>query len=107
MTPGTKVEILELGRYSIYKLVSRTSVGGPSRLHSHTDIVIVLAVPVIFQAGPSGPRHEEKGHQDREPGRAYKDMSPVGEDMGLPVFGRRTGRSKLPGIRITLQCPRV
>lgn len=107
MTPGTKAEILELGRYSIYKLVSRTSVGGPSRLHSHTDIVIVLAVPVIFQAGPNGPRHEEKGHKNREPGRAYKDMSPVGEDMGLPVFGRRTGRSKLPGIRITLQCPHV
>lgn len=81
-----------MGRYSIYKLVSRTSVGGPSRLHSHTDIVIVLAVPVIFQAGPSGPRHEEKGHQDREPepDRAYKDMSPVGEDMGVPVLERNS-----------------
>ena len=31
-------------------------------------------------------RAEEKGHQDREPGRAYKDMSPVGEDMGLPIL---------------------
>lgn len=54
--------------------------------------MIVLAVPVIFLAGPNGPRHEEKGHKNREPGRAYKDMSPVGEDMGLPVFGRRIGK---------------
>ena len=42
VTPGTKAEILELGRYSIYKSVSRTPVWGPSRLHSHTDIMIVL-----------------------------------------------------------------
>lgn len=54
--------------------------------HSLCDSPWVLAVSMIFQAGPSSPRHEEKGHQDKELGRAYKGMSPVGEDMGLPVL---------------------
>lgn len=35
VTPEQKQQILELGRYSIYKLVSRTSVGGP-RLRCYT-----------------------------------------------------------------------
>ena len=48
--------------------------------------MIVLAVPVIFQAGLSGPRRVEKDRGDRELGMAYKNMSPVGEDMGLPIL---------------------
>ena len=40
---------------------------------------------MIFHPRPSDLRHEEKGHEDREPGRAYKDMSPVG-DTGLPIL---------------------
>ena len=62
------------------------------------------------EAGLSGPRHEQKCQQDRWQGRTYKDMSPIGEDMGLPVLeGSRDARlgaetGKLPGIRISSGC---
>lgn len=65
---------------------------------------------MVQEAGLSGPRHEHKCYQDRWSGSAFKDMSPVGEDMGLLILdGSRyakqgSGRGTLPGIRITSEC---
>lgn len=42
---------------------------------------------MVLQVGLSAPRHEEKGHQDKGPGGAYRDVSPVGEDVCLPILG--------------------
>lgn len=49
---------------------------------------------MILQVGLSAPRHEEKGHQDEGPGRAYRDVSAVGEDICLPILGGNSPPSR-------------